>query len=82
MSELMIEKGPIWKLDDNDTDIPLNESTNGASNGVKNVTHNVPSIKDVIGASLRYVGAYKQLDNTKQVVALIDDVIFSFHTTF
>lgn len=33
-------------------------------------------IQDVIGRSLNQIGAYKQLDNEKQVVALIDDVRF------
>lgn len=36
----------------------------------------VPSIKDVIGKSLNHIGTYVQLDNKKQVVALIDDVRF------
>jgi len=30
-------------------------------------------LNDIIGKSLKYVGAYKELDNKKQVVALIDD---------
>lgn len=34
----------------------------------------VPKIKDVLGEALPRVGTYKHLDNTKQVVALIDDV--------
>ncbi|XP_022126972.2 dihydropyrimidine dehydrogenase [NADP(+)] [Pieris rapae] len=33
----------------------------------------VPKIKDVLGLALPKIGTYKQLDNTKQVVALIDD---------
>ncbi|KAL4708710.1 hypothetical protein ACJJTC_017389 [Scirpophaga incertulas] len=33
----------------------------------------VLKIKDVLGQALARVGTYKQLDNTKQVVALIDD---------
>lgn len=33
----------------------------------------VPAIKDVIGKSLSYIGAYKELNNKQQVVALIDD---------
>lgn len=32
------------------------------------------SVENVIGRALPYIGAYKQLDNSKQVVALIDDV--------
>lgn len=70
ISQLMKEKGPIWKLDSNGNDIPVN--------GIKNGFKEVPKIKDVIGESLKYVGPYKKLDNKKQVVALIDDVIFSF----
>lgn len=31
-------------------------------------------VQDVIGAALPSIGAYKKLDNKKQVVALIDDV--------
>lgn len=34
----------------------------------------VPLIKDVLGEALPRIGTYKNLDNTKQVVALIDDV--------
>lgn len=33
----------------------------------------VPSIKDVIGKAVSHIGPYKQLDNKRQVVALIDD---------
>lgn len=78
-AELMKEKGPIWKLNADDDDI-ASISTNGAqnsSNGIKNGENPVPTLKDVIGTSLKYVGTYKNLDNTKQVVALIDDVIFA-----
>lgn len=34
----------------------------------------VPKIQDMLGAALPRIGTYKNLDNTKQVVALIDDV--------
>lgn len=34
----------------------------------------VPKIKDIIGAGLPHIGTYKNLDNKKQVVALINDV--------
>lgn len=36
-----------------------------------------PAVKvnEVIGSALPRIGAYKKLDNTKQVVALIDDVL-------
>ncbi|KAF7266557.1 hypothetical protein GWI33_020065 [Rhynchophorus ferrugineus] len=33
----------------------------------------VPKVKDIVGRALKYIGPYKKLDNTKQVVALIDD---------
>ncbi|KAK9497124.1 hypothetical protein O3M35_004500 [Rhynocoris fuscipes] len=33
----------------------------------------VPSIKDLVGSSLKYVSNYKSLDNKDQVVALIND---------
>lgn len=49
------------------------------ANGTNGANHNnglaeIPRVKDVIGKALPKIGAYKQLDNTKQVVALIDDV--------
>jgi hypothetical protein len=37
-----------------------------------------PKINDIIGKALPRIGAYKKLDNTKQVVALIDDVSSEF----
>ncbi|XP_058793029.1 dihydropyrimidine dehydrogenase [NADP(+)] [Phymastichus coffea] len=33
----------------------------------------VPTVKDVIGKALSHIGTYNELDNKKQVVALIDD---------
>ncbi|XP_019386593.1 PREDICTED: dihydropyrimidine dehydrogenase [NADP(+)] [Crocodylus porosus] len=33
----------------------------------------IPSVKDVIGKALQYIGTYGQLSNTEQVVALIDE---------
>ncbi|XP_030758990.1 dihydropyrimidine dehydrogenase [NADP(+)] isoform X2 [Sitophilus oryzae] len=33
----------------------------------------VVKVSDVVGRALKYIGAYKQLNNTQQVVALIDD---------
>ncbi|XP_026324692.1 dihydropyrimidine dehydrogenase [NADP(+)] [Hyposmocoma kahamanoa] len=40
-----------------------------------NAVNNMPvlKIRDVLGAALPRIGTYKNLDNTKQVVALIDD---------
>lgn len=78
---MMKEKGAIWKLDSNDDDdIPFNGAANGTNgtndaNGINNCINPAPALKDVIGAALKYVGTYKNLDNKKQVVALIDDVI-------
>ena len=34
----------------------------------------VPKLVDVVGDALSHIGPYKQLDNKRQVVALIDDV--------
>lgn len=34
----------------------------------------IPKVADLIGQSLHLIGPYKELDNKKQVVALIDDV--------
>lgn len=78
VAQLMKEKGPIWKLNANDDDLPTNGSNivNG-TNGSKNGYNPTPALKDVIGESLKYVGTYKKLDNKKQVVALIDDVIIN-----
>lgn len=49
--------------------------TNAESN-VQESSNNreVPQISNVIGRVLPRIGPYKKLDNTKQVVALIDDV--------
>lgn len=33
-----------------------------------------PTVREVIGLSLPYIGSFKQMDTKKQVVALIDDV--------
>lgn len=77
VAQLMKEKGPIWKLDANDDDNLRKNGTTGVyPTNATNKSHSpAPALKDVIGASLKYVGTYKKLDNTKQVVALIDDVI-------
>jgi hypothetical protein len=52
---------------------------NGRENGYPtaenvNTQNCIPKIADIIGRALPKIGAYKKLDNTKQVVALIDDV--------
>lgn len=83
----MKEKGPIWRLDSNDDiddvgSIGNANSTNSSRNDVANgIVNPAPKLKDIIGSSLKYVGTYKNLDNEKQVVALIDDVsipVFEF----
>lgn len=66
----MGEKGPVWTLDAND-DIESGSNGNSTTNDIINP---VPKLNDVIGSSLTYVGTFKNLDNKKQVVALIDDV--------
>lgn len=73
LAKLYEEKGPIWKLNADEDDIPFNEATNGVSQNGSGIKP-VPKLSDVIGASLKYVGPFKKLDNKKQVVALIDDV--------
>lgn len=65
-------------LADNTVDTYL--ATNGTANG----DSAIPKIKDVVGEALPRIGTYKHLDNTKQVVALIDDVsktycLYAFH---
>lgn len=50
--------------------------------GTKNCENRIPKIKDIIGRALPRIGAYKKLDNTKQVVALIDDVRNFFKNFF
>ncbi|KAJ3662662.1 hypothetical protein Zmor_007000 [Zophobas morio] len=46
---------------------------NGYSVTEENGQSNIPKVADIIGRALPQIGAYKKLDNTKQVVALIDD---------
>lgn len=48
---------------------------------IKNGVKKVVKINDIIGEALPRIGTYKDLDNTKQVVALIDDVIYFFTYT-
>lgn len=36
----------------------------------------IPSVKDVIGKAIIHISSFKELDNRKQVVALIDDVCY------
>lgn len=75
----MSEKGPIWKLDGND-DMEIGSNGNTSSKNGSTIAgiNPAPKLKDVIGSSLKYVGTYKNLDNKKQVVALIDDVRVHF----
>lgn len=61
------------KLTENGEVISIGE--NGDRQVIDNNANVEPlKIKDVIGRALPRIGAYKKLDNTKQVVALIDDV--------
>ncbi|XP_050345851.1 dihydropyrimidine dehydrogenase [NADP(+)] [Nymphalis io] len=55
-------------LGENKIDCPL-----AKKDIIVNGNVNVPRIQDVLGEALPRIGTYKQLDNTKQVVALIDD---------
>jgi hypothetical protein len=41
-----------------------------------------PAVNDVIGNALSRIGPYKKLDNSRQVVALIDDVRKLFSELF
>ncbi|CAH2106153.1 unnamed protein product [Euphydryas editha] len=54
-------------LGDNKVDYLLHK------NEIDNGHDSVPRIQDVLGEALPRIGTYKNLDNTKQVVALIDD---------
>lgn len=60
--------------------VPAVDIQNGVNNGtdLKSGPAKIPKVNDVIGKALPKIGAYKQLDNKKQVVALIDDVSFAF----
>uniref|UniRef100_A0A8D8AAX0 Dihydropyrimidine dehydrogenase [NADP(+)] n=2 Tax=Culex pipiens TaxID=7175 RepID=A0A8D8AAX0_CULPI len=63
LHKLRLEKGPLW-------DPSAEEKTNVEdTSSIKTP----PKIKDVLGAALPKIGSYKNLDNKKQVVALIDD---------
>lgn len=70
MSGLRIEKGALWDPFD------LKEEANGDMNGnhCANGGSKLPTVQDVVGAAIDKITNYKQLDNRKQVVALIDDV--------
>ncbi|XP_013169290.1 PREDICTED: dihydropyrimidine dehydrogenase [NADP(+)] [Papilio xuthus] len=61
------QKSDLINGDANDCYLNYN-NTNGISQDCE-----VPKIKDVLGEALPRIGPYKKLDNTKQVVALIDD---------
>lgn len=60
------------KLNENGDLIKIDANGNGE---ILNIPQSKAlKIKDVIGRSLPYIGTYKNMDNQKQVVALIDDV--------
>uniref|UniRef100_A0A182Y4Z6 Dihydropyrimidine dehydrogenase [NADP(+)] n=1 Tax=Anopheles stephensi TaxID=30069 RepID=A0A182Y4Z6_ANOST len=72
LAQLRLQHGPLWDPSSNDA---VN-GTNGHSAPITPDTPSsvsVPSVQDVLGAALPRIGDYKKLDNTKQVVALIDD---------
>lgn len=41
-------------------------------------TSKIPKIKEIIGIALDKIGTYNDLNNKEQVVALIDEVSFTF----
>ncbi|KZC14706.1 Dihydropyrimidine dehydrogenase [NADP(+)], partial [Dufourea novaeangliae] len=49
------------------------EKTCTVTRPVPKLIASVPTIKDVIGKAINHIQTYKELDNKKQVVALIDD---------
>lgn len=63
MHKIRQEKGPMWKLNEDDVT---------TVNGDRQIKP-VPTVKDIIGRALPNIGTYKSLDNKKQAVALIDD---------
>lgn len=72
MTLKLSKNGDVVQVDENGSENPL-------------ITDSKPlKVQDVIGRSLKYIGKYYSLDNTKQVVALVDDVsIYKFvHVTF
>lgn len=78
-AELLKAKGPledICGVGPSTTISISNVNGNSNVNGDAKLTKKAPAVKDIIGLSLPHVGPYKKLDNTKQVVALIDDVSF------
>lgn len=68
-SQLFKKNGPLWKLDSS-IDADVTQAVHEPNTTIKPA----PSVKDITGLSLPYIGSYKKLDNVKQVVALIDDV--------
>lgn len=67
LAQLRLEKGPLWD--------PCMEENEVVKNGTDaHIIQPALKIKDVLGIALPKIGSYKNLDNKKQVVALIDDV--------
>uniref|UniRef100_A0A1B0D4C8 Dihydropyrimidine dehydrogenase [NADP(+)] n=1 Tax=Phlebotomus papatasi TaxID=29031 RepID=A0A1B0D4C8_PHLPP len=64
--KLRQSNGPFW---DDSTEQIRSFAENGGSVNLSAI----PKVNDVIGEALDKIGPYKKLDNTKQVVALIDD---------
>lgn len=67
LAKQLKENGAMWKINFHGDQVSNIVST-------QNEIKPVPTVKNVIGTSLNQIGPYKKLDNTKQVVALIDDV--------
>ncbi|RZC43058.1 Fer4 21 domain containing protein [Asbolus verrucosus] len=73
--------GPYLKereIQEKQLNLDINLHHNGRENGYPNSDElkngfNIPKVNNVIGRALPKIGAYKKLDNSKQVVALIDD---------
>ena len=50
------------------------EQNMGMGRQVSELTAGIPAVADVVGKTLSKIGAYGELNNTQQVVALIDEV--------
>lgn len=64
--KLRQSNGPFW-------DVSTEQIRNFAENDGSVNLNAIPKVNDLIGEALDKIGPYKKLDNTKQVVALIDD---------
>lgn len=64
----------IEKINLNKTNVDTDVKNNSNAMEIKNGLAEIPKIRDVIGKALPKIGAYNNLNNKEQVVALIDDV--------